>query len=84
MKRLNNHLYLLMQLPEKIETLEELTEANKELILFPGWLVVDIFTVLFHIIIIFLLMVPVLGFFLLESVLYSSYSLSPDKKLITM
>lgn len=82
-KRLNNHFFLLMQLPEKIETPEELTEANKELIMFPGWMVVDLFTVLFHIITILLLMAPVLGFFLLENVLYSDFSLSPDKDLIT-
>ena len=82
-KRLNNHFYLLMQLPEKIETPEELTVANKELIMFPGWMVVDTFTVLFHIITILILMAPVLGFFLLENILYSDFSLSPDKDLIT-
>jgi len=82
-KRLNNHFYLLMQLPEKIETTEELMVANKELIMFPGWMIVDAFTVLFHILTILILMAPVLGFFLLENILYSDFSLSPDKDLIT-
>jgi len=81
-KSLNNHFYLLMQLPEKIETPEELMIANRELIIFPGCFVVDAFTVLFHILTILILMAPVLGFFLLENVLYSDFSLSPDKDLI--
>jgi hypothetical protein len=57
--------------------------ANKELIMFPGWMIVDAFTVLFHILTILILMAPVLGFFLLENILYSDFSLSPDKDLIT-
>lgn len=83
-KKMQNHFYLLLQLPEKIETPYELAIANRELINFHGWMVVDAFVVLFHIFVILILMSPILAFFLLEKVLYGQYSLLPENQLITL
>lgn len=43
-----------------------MTLANQELILFGGWYLVDTLTVVAHILTIFLLAIPLIGFTLLE------------------
>ena len=83
-KKLQNHFSLIMQLPQKIETPEELAVANVELILFSGWYLVDTFTVLAHILTILILAVPLLLFTLIQKTQYSIYSLLPAYHLITM
>jgi hypothetical protein len=57
--------------PEDIKTPEELATANKELILFGGWYVVDTVTVIAHLLTTIVLIMPSFSFTLLERVLYS-------------
>jgi hypothetical protein len=57
--------------------------ANKELILFGRWYIVDSITVVVHLLPTFILITPVLAFILLEHVLYSPFSLIPEQYIIT-
>jgi hypothetical protein len=80
---MQNHFSLVLQHLEKIATPEELTLANKELILFGGWYIVDLITVVLHLLAIFILITPAFAFTLLERVLYSPFSLIPEQYIIT-
>jgi hypothetical protein len=82
-QKMQNHFSLILQHPEKIATPEELALANKELILFGGWYIVDSITVVAHLLTTFILITPPLAFTLLERVLYSPFSLIPEQYIIT-
>lgn len=57
--------------------------ANKELILFGGWYIVDSVTVVAHLLTTFLLITPAFAFTLMERILYSPFSLIPQQYIIT-
>jgi hypothetical protein len=62
---MQNHFNLIMGHPEKIKTVRDLKVANKELILFRGWFLVDTITVILHWITTILLVTPLFSFTLL-------------------
>jgi hypothetical protein len=82
-QKMQNHFSLILQHPEEIATPEELALANKELILFGGWYLVDLITVVAHLLTTFILITPTFAFTLLERVLYSPFSLIPEQYIIT-
>lgn len=81
--KLQNHFYLLFNTPDLIKDPNLLTEAQIDLILFPGWMIVDIFTVLAHLATILLLAVPLLAFPMLNDIAYSDYTLLPINSIIS-
>lgn len=56
----------------------ELKEANKELVMYPGWFIHDLVIVFTHLIIIILIGSPLLLVTLYERINYRSFSLSND------
>lgn len=68
---MQNHYNLILNNPELIKSKAELAEANKELILFGGWWMVDFFTVIAHFITTVILIIPLFSFTILEKILYA-------------